>query len=173
MRMSSKLSFKSGKYFSAPLRGGGYAYGYLTLVDCDAMYLCNVHDRIGNAPEVPEDIHLSPIMLRDLRISGAEFSIKPKQVKAHGARWLMATRCAAEPVAPHVRYFLIGERGAERVFDVLGDAPQRPATVTERAKLQRLGFSFPPMPIDTIEVALRRLDIDPSDFEPRLFLQES
>lgn len=167
--MSSKPPFKLGQYFSAPLRGGKYAYGYLTLVDCNAMYLCDVHDRIGNAPQVPEDIDLSPIILRDLRISGAEFTIKPKQVNEYGSRWLMATHSVAKPVAPHVRYFLIGERGAERVFDIFGGSPQRPATATERANLQRLGFSFPPTPIDTIEVALRRLDIDPLDFEPHLF----
>ncbi|MHA7773478.1 hypothetical protein [Roseibium sp. M-1] len=167
--MSIKLTIEPGRYFIAPLLGGGYAYGYFTYFDKSLMALCNVHDLIGWDAEVPGDIDSHPLILKDLRIGTSEFRLKPKEAEEYGEKWLLSARTIDGAAQPESRLFLMGPDNAPDVFDIYREIPQRPATPDEKKTLQPVGFMFPPTTTNAIEVAIRRIDIDPDDFYPEDF----
>lgn len=158
-----------GHYFAAPLLGGGYAFGYFTYVDGPHMLLCAVHDLISDTPDLPENIDDVPLIIQDLQIGGGEFSLKPRQAAEFGEKWIRLKHKASTPARPRNTRFLMGPRGAEKVIDLTDESYERQASEAERKTLPRLGHAFPPTTTNTIEVAIRRIDIDPDDFYPEDF----
>ena len=167
--MSTKPTIEPGRFFSAPLLGGGYAYGYFTYFDKSLMALCNVYDFIGTEADVPDDIETHPLILQDLRIGTSEFKLKPREAEEYGEKWLLSPRMKDGEVKPASRIFLMGPDNAPDAFDIYRDEPARPATTEEKNTLQPVGFMFPPTTTNTIEVSIRRIDIDPDDFYPEDF----
>lgn len=164
--MSRGPQVQPGRFFSAPLLGGGYAYGYITFVDPAVMTLCDVYDLIAESEAVPQDIESYPLILRDLRIGRSEFRLRPSEEEEFGKRWLLSKRVKDEEVKPHSRFFLMGPRDDRFVYDIFKEHPERSATPEDLEKLQPAGFAFPPVTANTIEVAIRRLDVSPHKFRP-------
>lgn len=167
--MSKVSQFKRGQFFAAPLLGGGYGYGYFTSVDVPLMKLVNAYDRLGQTPDIPEDIETAPLIVESLPIGGSEFTLSSKRAAEDGERWILSDRILADPPLPQKRFFIQGRNTRPVVIDVLGEQPDRPATPAELKALPTYGSDFPPTTTNTIEVALRRIDIDPDDFYPEDF----
>ena len=167
--MGKPSGFERGRMFSVPLLGGGYAYGYFTSVDVPLMKLVDAYDRIGWTPGVPDDIEATPLIVESLPIGGAEFTLSPKRAAEVGRRWMLSDRVLPHAPRPSKRFFIQGARTRPAVIDVLGELPDRPATQADLAGLPTYGHDFPPTTTNAIEVAIRRIDVDPDDFYPEDF----
>lgn len=166
--MARMPKIKPGQYFSAPLLGGGYGYGYFTHVYDGFIFFCDVFDRMGDSADLPADIDDSPLLLTDMAIGGEEFTLKPEEAEEFGGKWVLHKAPLREGAALHQPLRIMGTK----VVDLSEAAPDRPATPAELDSLGKLGHPFPPTTHNMIEVALRRLDVDPDDFYPKDFPKE-
>jgi hypothetical protein len=91
--------------------------------------------------------------------------LKPHEAEEFGRRWILSDRMKSEPVEPECRYFRMGYD----VYDLKGEEKDRPVTEEDKKTLQHAGFTFPPTTAGEIEIAIRRLDVDPDDFLPEDF----
>ncbi len=167
--MAKKARFELGQYFAVPLLGGGFAYGYFTYYNKAVMGLCDVYDYFGDTEYIPDNIEEYPLIIRDLQISGSEFKLKPHEAEEFGHPWILSKRIKQGVVEPKNRLFLMGPRADPFIWDLFIELPKRPATDVEKNSLQHAGFAFPPVTANTIEIAIRRIDIDPDDFYPEDF----
>lgn len=158
--------FELGEYFTVPLRGHGYAHGYFTSVDYHLMKVVAIHDRLTEAPDLPDDIEDVPLILPNLRIGGGEFSIPAKMEPFQGKRWMRRKKVRTAPVELYERLYIISSSFNPRVIDLTTMAELRPATPEDCARYEALGFGLVPAPTHEIEIALRRLDLKPWEFEP-------
>lgn len=162
----ARRKYEPGKHFIVPLMGGGHAFGYITFYERSClMCLCDIYDHLSWEPELPEDIENKPLILQDLRIGTEEFRMKPEDSEEYGAKWILTKNTRSGTVGPKSRFFVVGDD----VQDIKGEFPKRPATEKDKETLQCMGFGLPPGPVCTIEVAIRRIDIDRDDFHPEDF----
>lgn len=167
--MADQSRFRRGQMFVAPLLGGGYAYGYFVSVDVPLMKLVDVYDRLGWTPAIPDDIEAAPLVVEALPIGGTEFDLDPRRAGENGERWTPSDRFLRDPPEPRLRFFVQGRNVRPVVMDVMGEFPDRPATPADLEGLPTYGSDFPPTTTNAIEVALRRIDVDPDDFYPEDF----
>lgn len=158
--------FTSGQYFTVPLLGHGYAHGYLTHTTSRQMLVAAIHDCLTETPDLPENIEDIPLILPNLRIDAAAFSIPAKLEQYQGRKWIKHKKIHSGVIEPAERYYILGANRDPRIWDIMTGEILRPATKEEEQTLQNVGFDLVPGPTAEIEIALLRLDIPTWEFDP-------
>lgn len=155
--MTEKNQPVVGQIFYVPLYEGGYAFGYVTVIDKYSGKMCNFFDLVSETPEVPADIATTPVILYDLLVGGSEFvrhrAIADKQ-------WKVTSCHMPGEVRPKNPFFIMHSRPVYQLVDLTREQPKRPATDEEIARYPVLGSFFPPFTTKIVEKAVRHLDID-------------
>jgi hypothetical protein len=144
--------------FYVPLYEGGYAFGYVTLIDKQAGKMCNFFDLVSATSDVPDDIADHPIALYDLLVGGAEFA-RSKQVGT--MQWKVTPHYMTGTVAPKCGLFIMQSRPVYKLVDLTTNVT-RPATQDEIKRYPNLSFAHPLFMTKLVEKAVRHLDIDPN-----------
>jgi hypothetical protein len=148
-----------GQIFYVPLIEGGYAWGYVSLIDKGSVHLCSFFDVVTETPEMPADLRDMPLVLEDLPVGGAEFIMR----KRHGElRWMVTDQHMAGEVRAKHTLYIMRSRPAFQLVNLADDSAtrKRPATEEEIARYPDLSVPFPPMTTKQVEKAVRHLDID-------------
>lgn len=146
-----------GQIFYVPLYEGGYAFGYVTLIDKQAGTMCNFVDLVSDTCDVPGNISSIPIVLRDTLVSGAEFS---RLKNMPDKQWKLTPHHVPGNVHPDVALFIMHSRPVYQLVDLTRERAKRPATEEEIARYPVLSTKFPPFTTKIVEKAVRHLDID-------------
>lgn len=155
--MSKKNEPNIGQIFYVPLFEGGYAFGYVTLIDKQAGTMANFFDLVSDVVDVPENISTMPIVLRDMLVSGAEFSrLKDMPDK----QWKLTSHHMPGDVHPDVALFIMHSRPVYQLVDLTRERVKRPATEEEIARYPVLSTKLPPFTTKIVEKAVRHLDIE-------------
>ena len=156
--MSGKDRPVVGQIFYVPLYEGGYAFGYVSLIDKTSVTLCSFFDTIAETPEPPANLAELPLVLEDLPVGGAEFM---KRKKYPELRWIAIDQhMPGEVKATHTR-FIMRSSPAFQLVDLADKSSRRVATEEEIARYPDLSVPFPPFTTKQVEKAVRHLDIDP------------
>ncbi|WP_156348686.1 hypothetical protein [Sphingomonas sp. Leaf23] len=147
-----------GQIFYVPLYEGGYAFGYVTLIDKQAGIIVNLFDLVCDMNDVPANISAVPIVLRDMLVSGAEFS---RLKEMPDKQWKLTPHHMPNDVHPDVALFIMRSRPVYQLIDLANGRSKRPATEEEIARYPVLSTKFPPFTTKIVEKAVRHLDIDP------------
>ncbi len=119
--------------------------------------MINIFDLVSDVADVPENISTAPIVLRDMLVSGAEFSrLKDMPDK----QWQLTPHHMPEVVYPEVALFIMRSRPVYQLVDLANGRSKRPATEVEIARYPVLSTKFPPFTTKIVEKAVRHLDID-------------
>ncbi|HEY4202292.1 MAG TPA: hypothetical protein VGM83_17195 [Devosiaceae bacterium] len=147
-----------GQIFYVPLLEGGYAWGYVSLIDKGSVHLCSFFDVITETKTMPADLTEKPLALEDLPVGGAEFLL----TKRHGdLRWTITKHhMPGEVRATHTLY-IMRSRPHYQLLDLADKSTKRPATEAEIARYPDLSVPFPPFTTKQVEKAVRHLNIDP------------
>lgn len=145
-----------GQIFYVPLHEGGYAFGYVTLVDSQTGTMCDFFDLVSETPEVPAGIERADIALRDMLITGAEFISK----RLGDKKWKATRHHMPHPVAPHSALFVMHSRPVYQLVDLARERSKRPATEEEIERYPNLSTYSPGFTTKLVEKAVRHLDID-------------
>jgi hypothetical protein len=147
-----------GQIFYVPLYEGGYAFGYITLIDKQAGTLCNFFSLVSEKSDVPDDIAGHNIALHDLLVGGAEFA-RSKHVGT--MQWKITPHHMPGTVAPKCGLFIMQSRPVYKLVDLTTNVT-RPATQDEIERYPTLSFAHPLFMTKIVEKAVRHLDIDPN-----------
>jgi hypothetical protein len=146
-----------GQIFHVPLLEGGYAWGYVSLIDKGSVHLCSFFDRITETPDMPEGLEDMPLVLEDLAVGGAEFIMRKKFGEF---RWTVIDRhMPGEVRATHTLY-IMRSRPHFQLVDLADKSAKRAATEEEIARYPDLSVPFPLMTTKLVEKAVRHLNID-------------
>lgn len=146
-----------GQIFYVPLYEGGYAFGYVSLMDKTTITLCSFFDIITETPEPPANLADLPLVLEDLPVGGAEFMQRKRYPEL---RWITIDQyMPGEMKAKHTRY-IMRSRPAFQLVDLADKSSKRVATEEEIARYPDLSVPFPPFTTKIVEKAVRHLDID-------------
>jgi hypothetical protein len=155
--MSTKNKPVVGQVFYVPLYEGGYAFGYITLIDSQVGRMCNFFDLVSETPEVPEGIAEMPVVLHDMLIRGAEF-IRDKRMA--DKQWKVTPYHMPGEVNPKSALFIMRSRPVYQLIDLAANRSKRPATEDEIKRYPLLETDFPPFTTKLVEKAVRHLDIE-------------
>lgn len=156
--MSGKDRTVVGQIFYVPLYEGGYAFGYVTLIDKQCGTMCDLFDLVSDVSDIPENLFSCPIVLRDMLVSGAEFS---RLKEMPDKQWKLTPHHMPDVVHPDVALFIMRSRPVYQLIDLANGRSKRPATEEEIARYPVLSTKFPPFTTKIVEKAVRHMDIDP------------
>ena len=155
--MSAKDRPAVGQIFYVPLFEGGYAFGYVTLVDQQSGTLCSFFDLTSEIPELPEGLTESALVIEDMLVTGAEFQ---RSKRIGDKRWIATEhRMPGEVRAKHTK-FIMRSRPVFQIVDLAVENSKRPATADEIERYPLLSTDFPLFTTKIVEKAVRHLDID-------------
>ncbi|MDJ0276735.1 hypothetical protein QLH51_08005 [Sphingomonas sp. 2R-10] len=155
--MSGKDRPAVGQIFYAPLYEGGYAFGYVSLIDKTTITLCSFFDLVSETPEPPTGLVDLPLVLEDLPVGGAEFMQRKRYPEL---RWIAIDQhMPGEVKATHTRY-IMRSRPDFQLVDLADKSSKRVATEQEIARYPDLSVPFSPFTTRQVEKAVRHLDID-------------
>lgn len=157
--MSTKSRPVVGQIFYVPLYEGGYAFGYITLVDKQSGSLCSFFDIISETSELPESISELPLAIEDMLVSGAEF--QPNKMIGD-KRWIATKHHMPEDIRAKHTKFIMRSRPVFQIVDLAIEKSKRPATEEEIKLYPLLSTHFPPFTTKLVEKVVRHLDIDPN-----------
>jgi hypothetical protein len=146
-----------GQIFYLRLIEGGYAWGYVSLIDKGSVHLCSFFDVVTQTPDMPEGLQEMPLALEDLPVGGAEFLAR-KQLGEF--RWTVIKRHMPEGVRATHTLYIMRSRPVFQLIDLADKSAKRPATEEEITRYPNLSVPFPPMTTKQVEKAVRHLDID-------------
>ena len=146
-----------GQIFYVPLYEGGYTFGYVTLIDKQCSTMCNLFDPVSDVSDMSENLFSCPIVLRDMLVSGAEFS---RLRDMADRQWKLTPHHMSDVVHPDVALFIMRSRPVYQLIDLANGRSKRPATEEEIARYPVLSTKFPPFTTKIVEKAVRHLDID-------------
>jgi hypothetical protein len=146
-----------GQIFYVPLLEGGYAWGYVSLIDKGSDHLCSFFDIVTEKSIIPGGLTEMPLVLEDLPVGGAEFILRKRFGEL---RWMVTDQhMPAEARAKHTLY-IMRSRPVFQLVDLADKNAKRPATDEEIARYPDLSVPFPPMTTKQVEKAVRHLEID-------------
>lgn len=147
-----------GQIFYVPLLEGGYAWGYVSLIDKGSVHLCSFFDIVTETFDIPSNLLDKPLVLEDLPVGGAEFMMRKRFSEL---RWTVTDqRMPGEVRASHTLY-IMRSRPAFQLVNLADKSAKRSATEEEIARYPDLSVPFPPMTTKQVEKAVRHMDIDP------------
>lgn len=155
--MSDKDRPVVGQIFCVPLFEGGYAFGYVSLIDRQSVTLCSFFDLVSETPEVPEGLLEKPLVLEDLPVTGAEF-LRGKRIG--DKQWKITPHHMPGEVRARSSLFVMRSRPVFQLVDLAVAKSKRPATEAEIARYPNLSAHFPLFTTKLVEKAVRHLDID-------------
>jgi hypothetical protein len=147
-----------GQIFYVPLLEGGYAWGYVSLIDKGSVHLCSFFDIITETHDIPASLLDRPLVLEDLPVGGAEFLMRKRFGEL---RWTVTHQHMPGEVRAKYTLFIMRSRPVFQLVDLADKSAKRPATDEEIARYPNLSVPFPPMTTKHVEKAVRHLDIDP------------
>lgn len=127
-----------GQIFCVSLHEGGYAFGYITLIDSTSGLLCNFFNFVSETPDPPQDLVNKSIVLRGLLVGGAEFSPSKKLGEM---RWKLIDKYMSGDIAPKNAFFIMRSRPAYQLIDLANERSKRPATDEEIRTYPTLSLS--------------------------------
>ncbi|WP_460572727.1 hypothetical protein [Humibacter soli] len=146
-----------GQVFYVPLLEGGYAWGYVSLIDKGSVHLCSFFDIVTDTPTMPEGLPELPLALEDLPVGGAEFLLGKEHADL---RWTVtSTHLPGDVRATHTLY-IMRSVPKYQLLDLADKSTKRPATEEEIARYPNLSVPFPTFTTKQVEKAVRHLDID-------------
>jgi hypothetical protein len=146
-----------GQIFYLPLLEGGYAWGYVSLIDPGSIHLCSFFDVVTETPDMPADLLDTPLVLEDMAVGGAEFLMR----KRYGElRWTVTDQHMPGEVRAKHTLYIMRSRPHFQLVDLADKSAKRAATEEEIARYPNLSVPFPPMTTKQVEKAVKHLDID-------------